>query len=47
MVLGVSPREPVLLVTIVAVLAVITVISSAGPLRRSWRLDPLVALREE
>jgi predicted permease len=47
MVLGVSPREPVLLVTIVAALAVITVISSAGPLRRSWRLDPLVALREE
>jgi ABC-type antimicrobial peptide transport system permease subunit len=47
MVLGVSPREPVLLVTIVAALAVILVLSSAGPLRRSLRVDPLIALREE
>jgi len=47
MVLGVSPREPALLATIAAVLAVITLLSSAGPLRRSLRVDPLVALREE
>lgn len=47
MVLGVSPREPVLLVTIIAALAVITLLSSAGPLRRSFRVDPVIALREE
>ena len=47
MVLGVSPREPALLAAIVAALAVITLISSAGPLRRSLRVDPLIALREE
>ena len=47
MVLGVSPREPALLATIAAALAVITLLSSAGPLRRSLRVDPLVALREE
>jgi ABC-type antimicrobial peptide transport system permease subunit len=47
LVLGASPREPKLLVTIVAVLAVITLLSSAGPLRRSLRVDPLIALREE
>ena len=47
MVLGVSPREPAVLAGIVAVLAVITLLSSAGPLRRSLRVDPLIALREE
>ena len=47
MVLGVSPREPALLAAIVVVLAVITLLSSAGPLRRSLRVDPLTALREE
>jgi ABC-type antimicrobial peptide transport system permease subunit len=43
----VSPREPAVLAGIVAVLAVITLLSSAGPLRRSLRVDPLIALREE
>ena len=47
MVLGVSPREPALLAAIVAILALITLLSSAGPLRRSLRVDPLTALREE
>jgi predicted permease len=47
MVLGVSPRDPALLLAIVAVLAVLTLLSSAGPLRRSLRVDPLIALREE
>ena len=47
MVLGASPREPALLATIVAVLAIITLLSSAGPLRRSLRVDPLIALRED
>lgn len=47
MVLGVSPGEPALLAAIVAMLAVITLLSSVGPLRRSLRVDPLTALREE
>jgi predicted permease len=47
MVLGVSPRDPALLAAIVTALAVITLLSSAGPLRRSLRVDPLVALRED
>jgi predicted permease len=47
MVLGVSPREPALLAAIVVMLAVITLLSSAGPVRRSLRVDPLVALRED
>jgi macrolide transport system ATP-binding/permease protein len=47
MVLGVSPREPALLAAIAAALAFITLLSSAGPLRRSLRVDPLTALRED
>jgi ABC-type antimicrobial peptide transport system permease subunit len=47
LVLGVSPHEPVVLATILAALAAITVLSSAGPLRRPLRIDPLDALREE
>jgi putative ABC transport system permease protein len=47
MVLGVSPREPLLLGAIIALLAAITLLSCAGPVRRSLRVDPLIALREE
>jgi ABC-type antimicrobial peptide transport system permease subunit len=47
MVLGVSPREPLLLVAIVSLLGAIALASCAGPVRRSLRVDPLVALREE
>ena len=47
MVLGGSPREPVLIVTIAAVLAAIALVSCAGPVRRSLSVDPLVALRED
>ncbi len=47
MVLGASPREPLLVVAIVALLGLIAVISCAGPLRKSLRVDPLIALREE
>jgi ABC-type antimicrobial peptide transport system permease subunit len=46
-VLGVSPREPLLLAGIIAVLAFITVVSCFGPVRRSLALDPLIALRDE
>jgi predicted permease len=47
MVLGVSPREPLVLGAILALLAAITLASCAGPVRRSLRVDPLVALKEE
>jgi predicted permease len=47
MVLGVSPREPALLVAIGAVVAAIAAASCAGPIRRSLRVDPVVALRME
>ena len=47
MVLGVSPRDPALVLGIVVLLATIALVSSAGPIRRSLRVDPLVALRED
>ena len=47
MVLGVSPREPLLLVAIVSLLAIIALVSCAGPVRRSLGVDPLVALRND
>lgn len=47
MVLGVSPDEPLLLVSIIVMLAVIALVSCAGPVRRSLRVDPLVALRDD
>jgi ABC-type antimicrobial peptide transport system permease subunit len=46
-VLGVSPREPLLLAGIIAVLALITFIACTGPIRKSLALDPLIALRDE
>jgi len=47
MVLGVSPVEPLLVAAIVGMLALIAMLSCAGPIRRSLRVDPLVALRED
>jgi predicted permease len=47
MVLGVSPLEPLLLAAIVLLLGLITAASCAGPIRRSLRIDPLIALKEE
>ena len=47
LVLGVSPMEPVLAVAIVVLLAIIALVSCAGPVRRSLRVDPVTALREE
>jgi ABC-type antimicrobial peptide transport system permease subunit len=47
MVLGVSPREPFLLMAIAAGLGLIALASCAGPVRRSLRIDPLTALRED
>jgi macrolide transport system ATP-binding/permease protein len=47
LVLGVSPAEPVIVLAIVGLLALIALLSCAGPVRRSLRVDPLVALRED
>ena len=42
-----SARDPVTLVSIVALLIVVAVSRVLGPARRATRLDPLVALRHE
>jgi ABC-type antimicrobial peptide transport system permease subunit len=47
MVLGVSPREPLLLAAIMLLLGLIALLSCAGPVRKSLRVDPLTALRED
>jgi predicted permease len=47
LVLGVAPAEPILVTAVVGALAVITALSCAGPIRRSLRVDPLTALRED
>jgi predicted permease len=46
-VLGVSPREPILLLGVVSLLMLIALISCAGPVRRSLTIDPVVALRDD
>jgi putative ABC transport system permease protein len=47
MLFEVSPRDPVTLGAIVAVLAVVGMIASVVPARRATRVDPIVALRTE
>jgi predicted permease len=47
LVLGASPRDPVLLLGLVLVLTVIVFVSCFGPVRRSLRVTPIAALREE
>jgi predicted permease len=47
LVLGVAPAEPALVTAVVAVLALIAVLSCAGPIRHSLSVDPLTALRED
>ncbi|MGH9204778.1 MAG: FtsX-like permease family protein, partial [Vicinamibacterales bacterium] len=42
-----SARDPVTLVSIVVLLAVVAVAACVFPARRAARLDPLAALREE
>jgi predicted permease len=46
-VLGVSPRDPALLAAIASMMVVMALVACAGPLRRSLRVDPLIALRDE
>jgi ABC-type antimicrobial peptide transport system permease subunit len=47
MLYGVSPRDPVSLVSVAFVLAGVGLLASWVPARRAARVDPLVALREE
>ena len=42
-----GPRDPVTLIAIVTLLAVVAVAASVGPARRATRLDPLTALRHD
>jgi predicted permease len=42
-----STRDPITLISIVALLAVVAMLACVGPARRATRLDPLNALRDE
>jgi ABC-type antimicrobial peptide transport system permease subunit len=44
---GTSPRDPVTLMSIVAILVVVGAAACAVPARRATRLDPVIALRHE
>ncbi|MFW6202433.1 MAG: FtsX-like permease family protein, partial [Gemmatimonadota bacterium] len=44
---GVSPTDPTTLVASAAALVVVALAASWIPVRRSTRVDPMVALREE
>ena len=44
---GLSPNDPVTLLTVIAVLAAVAVAATIGPALRALRVDPMVALRYE
>ena len=44
---GVSPTDPVTLIVVASILAVVAAVASLIPARRAMRVDPIVALRTE
>ena len=44
---GTSPHDPVVVVVVALVLAIVSVLASAVPARRAARIDPMVALRAD
>jgi len=46
-ILGVSPRDPVTLLLVVAVMALASIVACAVPMRRALRIHPVVALRQD
>jgi len=47
MLFGVSPTDPVTLGSVAGLLALVALVASSVPVRRAWRVDPVVALRHE
>ena len=44
---GVRPRDPVMLAAVALLIAVVTAVAAYVPARRASRIDPLVALRSD
>jgi putative ABC transport system permease protein len=44
---GVSPTDPLTLGAVAGLLALVALMASSVPVRRAWRVDPVVALRHE
>ncbi len=44
---GVSPRDPLIYATVVALVAIVSTVASLVPARRATRVDPMIALRAE
>lgn len=47
MLFGVTPTDPVTLGSVAGLLALVALTASSVPVRRAWRVDPVVALRHE
>jgi putative ABC transport system permease protein len=44
---GVSPRDPIIYLAVIALIAVVSFVASLVPARRATRVDPMIALRAE